>query len=40
MQRYFRDIQMYLVHPSAQPIVDQFYAQNHLGLAVGLPGLN
>ena len=40
MQRYFRDIQMYLVHPSAQPIVDLFYAQNHVGIAVGLPGLN
>jgi 3-hydroxy-9,10-secoandrosta-1,3,5(10)-triene-9,17-dione monooxygenase len=40
MQRYFRDIQMYLVHPSAQPIVDQFYAQNHLGLTVGLPGMS
>jgi 3-hydroxy-9,10-secoandrosta-1,3,5(10)-triene-9,17-dione monooxygenase len=38
MQRYFRDIQMYLVHPSAQPIVTQLYAQNHLGLSVGLPG--
>ncbi|HLY58522.1 MAG TPA: hypothetical protein VKS60_23370 [Stellaceae bacterium] len=32
MQRYFRDIQMYLVHPSAQPIVAQFYAQHRLGL--------
>lgn len=40
MQRYFRDIQMYLVHPSAQPIVDQFYGQNHIGIAVGLPGLS
>ena len=40
MQRYFRDIQMYLVHPSAQPIVAQLYAQNRLGLAVGLPGMN
>ncbi len=38
MQRYFRDIQMYLVHPSAQPIVGQLYAQNYLGLSVGLPG--
>jgi len=38
MQRYFRDIQMYLVHPSAQPIVTSLYAQNHLGLAAGLPG--
>ena len=40
MQRYFRDIQMYLVHPSSQPIVQSLYAQNYLGLAVGLPGLN
>ncbi len=40
MQRYFRDIQMYLVHPSSQPIVAQLYAQNRLGLAVGLPGMN
>ena len=40
MARYFRDIQMYLVHPSSQPIVQSLYAQNHLGLAVGLPGLN
>ena len=40
MQRYFRDIQMYLVHPSSQPIVSQLYAQNHLGLTAGLPGLN
>ena len=39
MQRYFRDIQMYLVHPSSQPIVGQLYAQNHLGLGVGLPGI-
>jgi 3-hydroxy-9,10-secoandrosta-1,3,5(10)-triene-9,17-dione monooxygenase len=39
MQRYFRDIQMYLVHPSAQPIVTQLYAQNLLGLEVGLPGM-
>jgi|WetSurMetagenome_2_1015567.scaffolds.fasta_scaffold37980_2 3-hydroxy-9,10-secoandrosta-1,3,5(10)-triene-9,17-dione monooxygenase len=38
MQRYFRDIQMYLVHPSAQPIVSSLYAQNYLGLAAGLPG--
>ena len=40
MQRYFRDIQMYLVHPSAQPIVSHLYAQNYLGLAAGLPGLD
>ena len=40
MQRYFRDIQMYLVHPSSQPIVSSLYAQNYLGLAAGLPGLN
>lgn len=39
MQRYFRDIQMYLVHPSSQPIVGQLYAQAHLGLPVGLPGM-
>ena len=38
MQRYFRDFQMYLVHPSAQPIVSSLYAQNYLGLAAGLPG--
>ena len=40
MQRYFRDIQMYLVHPSSQPIVQTLYAQNHLGLTTGLPGMN
>lgn len=40
MQRYFRDIQMYLVHPSSQPIVNQLYAQNHLGITAGLPGMN
>ena len=40
MQRYFRDIQMYLVHPSAQPIVSQLYAMNYLGIGAGLPGLN
>ena len=39
MQRYFRDIQMYLVHPSSQPIVGQLYAQNFLGLGTGLPGI-
>jgi 3-hydroxy-9,10-secoandrosta-1,3,5(10)-triene-9,17-dione monooxygenase len=39
MQRYFRDIQMYLVHPSAQPIVGSLYAQNHLGLGVGIFGI-
>ncbi len=39
MQRYFRDIQMYLVHPSAQPIVSSLYAQNYLGLSAGLPGI-
>ena len=40
MQRYFRDIQMYLVHPSGQPIVSQLYALNYLGLGAGLPGLS
>ena len=39
MQRYFRDIQMYLVHPSAQPIVGSLYAQNYLGLGGGLFGI-
>ena len=40
MQRYFRDIQMYLVHPSAQPIVQSLYAMNYLGLGAGLPGMS
>jgi 3-hydroxy-9,10-secoandrosta-1,3,5(10)-triene-9,17-dione monooxygenase len=40
MQRYFRDIQMYLVHPSAQPIVQSLYALNYLGLGAGLPGMS
>ena len=40
MQRYFRDIQMYLVHPSAQPIVQSLYALNYLGIGAGLPGMN
>jgi 3-hydroxy-9,10-secoandrosta-1,3,5(10)-triene-9,17-dione monooxygenase len=40
MQRYFRDIQMYLVHPSAQPIVQSLYALNYLGIGAGLPGIN
>jgi 3-hydroxy-9,10-secoandrosta-1,3,5(10)-triene-9,17-dione monooxygenase len=40
MQRYFRDIQMYLVHPSAQPIVQSLYALNYLGLGAGLPGIS
>ncbi|HYO52286.1 MAG TPA: hypothetical protein VEU50_05825 [Archangium sp.] len=39
MQRYFRDIQMYLVHPSSQPLISQLYAQNHLGLGGGLFGI-
>ena len=39
MQRYFRDIQMYLVHPSSQPIVGTLYAQNYLGLGTGIPGI-
>jgi alkylation response protein AidB-like acyl-CoA dehydrogenase len=34
LQRYFRDIQMYLVHPSSQPWVLRGRAQSHLGLAV------
>jgi 3-hydroxy-9,10-secoandrosta-1,3,5(10)-triene-9,17-dione monooxygenase len=38
MQRYFRDIQMYLVHPAAQSLIPQLYAQNHLGLGGGLFG--
>ncbi len=40
MQRYFRDIQMYLVHPSAQPIVYSLYALNYLGIGAGLPGMS
>jgi len=40
MQRYFRDIQMYLVHPSAQPIVSLMYAQNYVGLSAGIPGVS
>ena len=34
LQRYFRDVQMYLVHPSAQPWVLRGRAQSHLGLGV------
>ncbi|HTW38465.1 MAG TPA: acyl-CoA dehydrogenase family protein [Steroidobacteraceae bacterium] len=34
LQRYFRDIQMYLVHPAAQPWVPRGRAQSHLGLPV------
>ena len=39
MQRYFRDIQMYLVHPSSQPIIASLYAQNYLGLGGGIFGI-
>jgi 3-hydroxy-9,10-secoandrosta-1,3,5(10)-triene-9,17-dione monooxygenase len=34
LQRYFRDIQMYLVHPAAQPWVPRGRAQSYLGLQV------
>jgi len=34
LQRYFRDIQMYLVHPAAQPWVAAARAQTHLDLPV------
>jgi len=34
LQRYFRDIQMYLVHPASQPWVPRGRAQSHLGLGV------
>jgi 3-hydroxy-9,10-secoandrosta-1,3,5(10)-triene-9,17-dione monooxygenase len=34
LQRYFRDIQMYLVHPASQPWVPRGRAQAHLGLGV------
>ena len=34
LHRYFRDIQMYLVHPASQPWVPRGRAQSHLGLGV------
>lgn len=34
LQRYFRDIQMYLVHPASQPWVPRGRAQSYLGLPV------
>lgn len=34
LQRYFRDIQMYRVHPASQPWVPRGRAQSHLGLPV------
>ncbi|MGH8217999.1 MAG: acyl-CoA dehydrogenase family protein [Steroidobacteraceae bacterium] len=34
LQRYFRDIQMYLVHPASQPWVPRGRAQSPLGLGV------
>jgi 3-hydroxy-9,10-secoandrosta-1,3,5(10)-triene-9,17-dione monooxygenase len=39
MQRYFRDVQMYLVHPSGQPLVNLLYAQNFLGVGGLIPGV-
>jgi 3-hydroxy-9,10-secoandrosta-1,3,5(10)-triene-9,17-dione monooxygenase len=38
LQRYFRDVQMYRIHPAAQPIVATFRAQADLGLPVTLFG--
>ena len=32
LQRYFRDIQMYLIHPSAQSLIATAIAQVELGL--------
>ena len=34
LQRYFRDVQMYRVHPSSQPVIWQLRGQAHLGLPV------
>jgi 3-hydroxy-9,10-secoandrosta-1,3,5(10)-triene-9,17-dione monooxygenase len=34
LQRYFRDVQMYRVHPSSQPIVSTLRGQAYLGLPV------
>jgi 3-hydroxy-9,10-secoandrosta-1,3,5(10)-triene-9,17-dione monooxygenase len=34
LQRYFRDVQMYRVHPSSQPVVSTLRGQAHLGLPV------
>ena len=39
LQRYFRDIQMYRIHPSAQPWVSLTRGQIHLGLPFGVFGL-
>ncbi|HEX7417195.1 MAG TPA: hypothetical protein VF315_03990, partial [Steroidobacteraceae bacterium] len=38
LQRYFRDVQMYRIHPSAQPIVQTMRGQASLGLPVQLLG--
>ena len=32
LQRYFRDVQMYRIHPAAQPVITMGRAQAHLGL--------
>lgn len=34
LQRYFRDVQMYRIHPSSQPWVDSARGQTHLGRSV------
>jgi 3-hydroxy-9,10-secoandrosta-1,3,5(10)-triene-9,17-dione monooxygenase len=34
LQRYFRDVQMYRVHPSSQPIISTLRGQAYLGLPV------
>ena len=39
LQRYFRDIQMYRIHPSAQPWVSLTRGQVQLGLPFGVFGL-
>jgi 3-hydroxy-9,10-secoandrosta-1,3,5(10)-triene-9,17-dione monooxygenase len=39
MQRYFRDIQMYLIHPSSQPWTSTARAQAHLKLPIAMFGV-
>jgi 3-hydroxy-9,10-secoandrosta-1,3,5(10)-triene-9,17-dione monooxygenase len=40
LQRYFRDIQMYLIHPSAQASISTAIGQANLGMPVDLFGQN
>ena len=40
LQRYFRDIQMYLIHPSSQPWTSAARAQAHLKLPIAMFGVS